>query len=1193
MKITTQPRIFTAVTWRKTMVSVLAGLLLVQAKGNSLAQSISLDCKKESISSVLKKVRTQSGYDFFYNESLLSNLSPIDINLKGSNINEVLEKVLKNNGLEYTIQNKIVIIKKPSDNKQLSSLIEAQKQESVRGSVINENGEPLSGASIRVKGTTITVMTDAQGQFKLENIPLTSTLIITFVGYEPAERKCSTHMEVVRLSPLHSELSEVNVTVNTGYQKISKERAAGSFAQVTAKDMEGRLQTSIIERMEGLLPGMAIAGNKSISNPQNDKNNLGIEVRGRATINAQAAPLIVVDGMPFEGDLTALNPNDIETITVLKDASAASIYGVRSSNGVIVVVTKMGKPGPARIDYSNTLSFKGLPSRKYLNQMSSTELVDFQQAMFNYRSGDYSNIDPRKSMNDVYAILYEHKGGKISAEEMERQLDVYRNRDRFADMDEFLNKINFSQQHNLSLSGGNDRYQYNYSLNYTQPGDYNKNRPVNKNLGFNLKNIVKLTDWARLTVGILGQNQSRNGNVGFNFFDNYMGGKASYFLLRNADGSPAQWYNNKSQFEIDRLNGLGLEDETFIPIEQNAYTHEKFYNKYLNLNFGANFRLMEGLTFDLMYQTERTEGYLGKTYSKNAFAVATQINDATQIDKKGIIKNIVPKGGQFDEKREDINSYTLRGQFNFERKFGSDHEINVIAGAERRQINNRYTNFYKYGYDESSLMYKGINEELIGINIQNTQSIFGSYTLQKKKGEGFVDVIDRFISLYANGSYTYQKNLTLSGSIRVDQSNLFGTDIKNQYKPMWSLGALYRMPNFDQQWIDRWAIRATYGINGNVPKDFGPYLISRVSNNLNSYTGEMQADIDSPPNPSLRWERTAITNFGLDFSVLKNRLSGSIDVYNKSTSDLLGPTAIDPTLGWSQVNLNYGDMRNRGIELAVNSKQIVSANFDWTTNLNFSYNKNEITNLYTQQNTPYYYYYTTQNRVGKPMGSVYSIDYAGLDEKGQPLARKKDGTLVKSTQQLVVDDLIYEGTTIPPYSIALRNGFRYKDFSLSFMFIYNGGHIMRSVRPEPLTKLAELNYNSNVDRLWLNYWKQAGDESNPDLGPAFMSAASGNIMDIYTAADKFVEKADYIKLRDVSISYNLSRKIVERTPLRYIRITGQVTNPWRWAANKENLDPEAWSGYSMTSEPAPSRVMSPSRGRLTPVVYNLGFSIGI
>ncbi len=1158
--------------------TILMSCCLLHVGAKTYGQDVSIQEKSVSLRKVFSEINKQTGYSYVWAATTIDPDTKVNLTVKKESLGNALGKLLDDLDLDFEIKGKIIVVHEKSQQTQRSITNQLM---TVKGFIVDYNNRPLQGATIRVKGVPKGTVTDQHGHFEINGVSLNSFLDITMVGFAPLTIAAKSDLGTITLRALDEQLQEVNITVNTGYQKISKERVAGSIAQVTAKDMEGRLQPNLLDRIDGLLPGLNLVRNTS--SPQNSKNNLGIEVRGRSTINAQAAPLIVVDGMPFEGDLTAINPNDIASITVLKDASAASIYGVRSSNGVIVIATKIGSAGKTKIDYSNTLSFRGLPSRSYLNQMSSAELVNFQKEMFNYRSGDYAVIDPRKAMNDVYRILYDRKGGVISEEEMEKRLDVYRNRDRFSQMDKFLNTTRFDQQHNLAISGGSDRYTYHYSLNYTQPGDYNKGRATNKELGFSLKNNFKFTDWFSLRANVLGKNQNREGDIGFNFYDNYMGGKASYYLLENEDGSPAQWYSSKSQFEIDRLNALGLEDETYIPLNHVAAIHEKFYNKYLNLNFAANFKIIKGLDFDMSYQSERTEGYNGTLNRKNAQSVVGMVNDATQIGKDGAIKRNIPQGGQFAEQRNDVNSYTLRGQFNYQNNIQGKHEIVAIAGAERRQINNRYTNIYKYGNDENSLVYKGINEELFGIQIQNTQALFNSYTISKKE-TGFKDLVDRFVSFYANGSYTYDRKLTLSGSIRMDQSNLFGTNIKNQYKPLWSIGALYHLPRIDWEPLDRWSVRATYGVNGNVPKDNGPYLISRVNNNLNYFNGEMQAYIDSPPNPLLRWERTKVFNVGFDFSLFKDRLTATLDIYNKKTSDLLGNTPLDPTLGWDMVLLNYADMQNSGIELGLNGKMIQRENFSWNSTVNFSYNKNKITNLYVEQNTPYYYYYAPQNRVGIPMGSLYSIDYAGLNDKGRPLARKADGSLVETTQKLTVDDLIYEGTTVPPYTVSFRNGFKYKDLTLSFMFIFNGGHVMRGVHPEFLSKYAELNYNNNFDKLWLNYWKNPGDESNPDIAPAFVSAASGNISDIFNAAHKFVQKADYIKLRDISLSYNLPAQWIAPTKLSYVRLTGQVLNAWRWVANKDNLDPEVWAGYST--------VTSPSRGIQAPIIYNLGVSVG-
>lgn len=1188
-------------TWRRqvmrvSLTSIFMTFCMMQLSASGIAQQVTLKAKSTSVRQVFMAINKQTGYHYVWSARDVDPNTKITVDIVQKPLDQALVSILNNLDLGYEIDNKTIVIKEKSrvSSSNMANRVMALddiQQKQVSGRIVDAQGKPVRGVSIRVKGTELGTVTDEQGYFKFnQTVDAGQKLECSCLGYKPMEVTASTNMGTIVLQDLSAEVEAVDIVINTGYQKISKERAAGSFSQVTAKDMEGRLQTGLLDRVEGLVPGMSMVQNSA--SPQNTKNSLGIEVRGRSTINAQGAPLVVVDGMPYEGDLTALNPNDIETVTVLKDASAASIYGVRSSNGVIVVVTRMGKEGPARIDYSNTLSFRGLPNRSYLNKMSSAELVDFQKEMFNYRSGDYNAIDPRKSMNDVYGILYKKKGGVISEEEMELELDVYRNRDRYSSMDEFLNTVRFDQQHNLALSGGVDRYSYHYSLNYTQPGDYNKGRATNKGIGFNIKNNFKLTDWVTLRANILGKNQQREGNIGFDYYNNYIGGKASYFLLRNEDGSPGQWFNNKSQYEIDRLNGLGLQDETYRPIEQNEYKHEKFYNKYINLNFGANFKIIKGLDFDLSYQSERTEGYNGTLSREQFWEVASMVNDATQMVEGGAKYNI-PKGGQFSERRNDINSYTLRGQLNYQNRFSDIHEIIAIAGAERREIKDRFTDIYKYGYDESSLVYKGINEENYGVMLRNTEALFNSYTMTKKE-KGFQELVDRFVSFYANASYTYNRKLTLSGSIRMDQSNLFGTDIKNQYKPLWSVGALYRLPELNLDFLDKWSARMTYGVNGNVPKETGPYLISKVDDRLNPYTGELQSSITTPPNPLLRWERTNVFNFGLDFSMWNNRLGATIDLYSKKTEDLLGNSALDPTLGWSNVLMNYGNMRNNGIEVGLTGQILKRADFSWTGALNFAYNNNKITKLYVSQNTPYSYYSTTQNRVGVAMGSIYSIDYAGLNEEGLPMARKADGTLVGSTQQLTAEDLIYSGTTIAPYNASLSNNVRYKNFSLNFMFIFNGGHVMRGVHPEFLSKYAELNYNSNFDRTWLNYWKQPGDElKNPEMAPKFVSAASGNMSDIYNSAQLFIQKADYIKLRDVSLSYTLPQEWIARTKLNHVRITGQIQNVWRWAANKDNLDPEVWSGYSMFNDAQNKLITIPTRGVLTPTIYNLGISVGL
>ena len=1175
---------------RISLTTALLSLCMMQIWASGKAQTLTLKTNSASFRSIFKEINKQTGYHYLWSVKAIDPNSKIALDVVNKPLEQALTLMLKEHGLTYRIDSKIITILPAVKEKpavQVAEAIDNSFHKTVKGRIVDTLNKPIPGVTIKVRNKSVGTTSDQNGNFSFShNAEPGDILEITMVGYFKEVLIAKADMKNIVMRINTAQVEEVHLTLQTGYQNISKERATGAYVHVNSEDLEGKLQTNFMDRVEGLLTGMNLSSNKWDANPQNQNNKLGIEIRGRSTIDAEASPLLVVDGMPFEGDLSAINPNDIASMTVLKDAAAASIYGVRSSNGVIVVTTKSGKAGDNRINYSNTLSFKGLPKRSYLNQMSSEELVNFQQEMFNLSSLNPAALNQRAALNDVYALLYKHKAGTISEQTLNQELDKYRGRNRFANMDEFLNNVVLDQQHNLSLSGGTERLTYHYSLNYTKPGDYTRGAPTNQSIGFNLRNSLKLTEWLQLDAHVIGKNGRKKGDNGFNFYNEYLGSttsKASYYMLRNEDGSPAQWYNAKSQFEIDRLNNLGLKDETFRPLDQFHNQYDQSANKYLNLNFSAHFNILKGLTGNLYYQNERTESLLSYTYREDWHAAKELVNNATQI-QNGIPKFNIPEGGQFEETRSNRDSYTLRAQFNYENSFAGLHEINSIVGAERRQIHTQSTNLFKYGYDEHSLAYKGIDESAFGKTINGTEALSGRLILNRRE-KGFQDVMDRFIALYGNSSYTYAKNFTLSGSIRIDQSNLFGVDIKSQYKPMWSVGALYRLPNFNQTWINRLAMRLTYGINGNVPKETGPYLISRMSPYQSYYHGGLYAEITSPPNPSLRWERTESVNLGFDFAILKQRLIGSLDLYSRNTSDLLAPTTIDPTSGWTSMKMNYGDMQNRGVEISLSGKIIAKADFSWNSMLNYAYNKNKITNLYIQQSTVSSYIGNPQNRLEVPMGSLYATNYAGLNSKGEVQAYKKDGSLVASTNELAVEDLIHAGTVVPPHSASWTNSFRYKKLTLSMMFIFKGGHVLRTVHPTFLTRAVDnLTYTTNLDRLDLNYWKKSGDENDPNLAPAYKLGASAAIQDLYNAADKFVEKGDYIKLRDLSLSYELPKDLIGKAKFTHIRITGQIINPWRWAANSQNLDPEAWYGYSSSNK---------TRGVLQPTIYNFGVSIGM
>ena len=1148
-------------------ICVLAFLLIVF--GASAQNRISLNVQNKPLRTILSAITQQSGYNFVYSSELKEIDSTMTVKCDNAEISAVLDKLFADRQVNYKINGKNIALSPARVAGQ-----PAQKSRiKITGTITDDSGIPIPGVAVTNLQENTTAISGINGEYDIyakagDAISFSSIGMIdhsfVFDG-KRARQNVSMKTDIIKLEDV----------VVTGYQTISKERASGSFAVVTPKAMENKLQTNVIDKIEGMVAGLNInrtGGSKTIS------------IRGISTLNGDRNPLYVVDGVPFEGEpangsavLDMINPSDIENITVLKDATAASIYGARSANGVIVITTKSGQEGATKVNYSNTISFQGLPDRDYSHIMNSSELVDYQMALME----TYPNVKrqtKRYFQNPVQVLLMDYRDKKISKDELDKSLQPYRDQDRYDQViDEFLRKQSLTHQHNLSFSGGSDIYKYSVSFNYTGTAPYEKAQYENR-IGFNVKNTFDFFKWLQVTAGIMGSQVTNDYDNGISGMSLLNAGGASYYMLRDDQGNPVQWYQTKSQYEIDRLKAEGLQDESYYPAQELKNMHYSSKSDYLNLNLGAKFKIVEGLDLDLRFQREMTSGFTKQYYTKNAINVRTMINDATQL-KDGAATHNVPEGGQVVQKNLDDYSYTARAQVNYNKRFNECNAIQALAGSEVRRVVTSGNGFYRLGYDDDNLAYSEINALDMNQGIYGTEALYGSFWFKNITPQTtFVD--NRYVSFYANGSYMFKDRLTLTGSIRMDQSNLFGTDPKYQYRPLWSIGANY-LAIKDLGFVNRLSVRATYGINGNIPKLNGPYLIASVGRN-NYYTNESTMYIASPPNPTLRWEKTKVLNLGLDFDLFSSRLSGSFEFYDKNTSDLLGAYSLDPTLGWNSVDMNFGSMYNRGVELTLNSVNIESNGFRWTTGLIFSYNKNKITKIETTSESASSYWSSPNNRVGYPMSSMFSVRYKGLNENGAPVAYKADGTETLKYSELTKDDLVYSGTYIPPYNASLTNMLSYKGFDLSFMFIYAGGNVMRDIAARYCITSHPIYAVSNTYKEMANYWKQAGDEKNPDCNPAFMFQSTvRNGEYIWKAADKHIQKGDYIKLRTISLAYNLPSNILEKTLIRSARIVAQANNLWWWAANKSKLDPEIWSGSSL----------SPSRGTLYPAEFTIGLNL--
>lgn len=1116
---------------------------------------IDLNIKNQSLKMVFNEIQRQTEYTFVYNNSLVDVERKISITVK-ADIKGVLNQLFTGLGLSYQMIDQQIIVS-PSSFKEKSK--EEGNENSVKGLVYSEvDGSLLPGVVVRSKTTKAAVTTDIDGHFEIK-VPADGILVFSFLGMESLEMQVGNKSELtVYLKENSTELEEVIVT---GYQTISRERAAGSFSVINQKDIQNKLQTNIMDRLNGTITGLT-----------SYKGN--IQIRGSSTISGNDAPLYVVDGIPYEGSLEAINPSDIVNVTVLKDASAASIYGARSANGVIVITTRSGADSPTRVSYNGSVKLSPLPSTDYYNLMNSSEFVDFQQELFNLnpgtRQGGYY-------VNEVRDLLYDRHENLISGEELEKQLNVYKGRDRRQQViDELLRAPAVIHQHNLSVYGGVKKYNYALSFNYMKNLPYEKAQS-DERLGFNLKNSFHFFEWLKMDLGLLGSLKREDYHNGFSGMDVLTGqGKASYLLLKDEKGNELPWYQAKSQDELDRLNGLGLLDESYYPLQELRRQKHKSKDSYLNLNLNFDFKIMDGLTLNLRYQQDFGSVYTKNLYDKDSWFVRNMVNNATQIVGNEIVRNI-PTGGQVIENRGDKDSYTLRGQLNYSKIFREKHSLSVIAGAERRMVKNSATGIYKVGYDDHSLSYKVIDEKILGKTLTGTEALGGQFTY-KSLENGFSYVENRYISFYGNASYSFDDRLSLTASIRMDQSNLFGTDPKYQYRPLWSAGAQYKLLDQEKvEWIDKLSIRTTYGINGNVAKMSGPFLTVK-DGGVNGWINDYSSYVTYPPNSGLRWEKTAVVNIGVDFDLFRSRLGGSIEFYNKNTTDLLYNKTGDPTYGWKSLTVNYGDMYNRGVEISLNTTNIAAKNFVWKSILNFSYNKNKLTRIQNANSDAVNYINGGQIREGRAMNGLYSVRWAGLDGKGLPQAYDKAGNIVQSFADLKAEDLVYSGVATPPYAAAFSNVFNYKGFSLSLMFTYYGGHVMRGVFGQYLVGTG---YATNMDKLSAHFWRKPGDENDPETIPAFKQSANANLQNLWKAADKHIQKADYIKLNEIILAYQLPSKWIQSTFIKDVKMTFQVQDVWKWVANNQGLDPEAWTGTSL----------SPTRGTKRPATYTFGLAL--
>ncbi|MDT3404254.1 SusC/RagA family TonB-linked outer membrane protein [Mucilaginibacter terrae] len=1031
--------------------------------------------------------------------------------------------------------------------------ITANAQQVITGQVLSaDDKRPLVGATVQLNQSSNVVITDAKGNFHLPALKNGDVLYITFTGYEKREVRLDFPVSIpLTLSMTRSNRQLQEVTISTGYQNVPRERATGSFSSIDSKTFNQQVSPNILSRLPAIANGLTVDRGTNAAGQ--------LTIRGLSSIRGPKDPLIVVDNFPYDGNINNINPNEVENITILKDAAAASIWGARAGNGVIVITTKKGRQNqPLTIDWNANVSIGDKPDLGQLRQMSSSDFIDAERFLFGqnyYRT--QINSSSRPALSPVVELLNQQATGAISAAEANRQIDQLRSLDIRDDFDRYLYRRAVSQQYALSLRGGTDKVTWTAFAGYDRNVTNLDAVSDRKNLRFSttFRPVAKL----QLLAGIYYTDGSnRSGRPGYG--DVTSRGPAFYPYAQFADASGNALpivKDYRASYLATAGNGRLL-DWRYYPLEDYKHDSTKGRLQDVLVNAGLTYDLPFGLKADVKYQYERQQNPSDHLYDAESFYSRNLVNLYTSIAANGTLTNNVPKGGIIDYARDDLEAHNFRGQLNFDRQLGV-HEISAIAGTEIRNSHTTGQAFRLFGYDPGNLSFGNVD-----LTRQYPTFVTGAASFIPS-ANGLSERNTRFVSYYANGAYTYDRKYALSLSARRDASNLFGLNTNDQWNPFWSTGLSWEASRenfFKVKAVNYLRLRATYGQSGNINPSMVAVTTIAYLGLPSPYTNLPYSRFDNYANPELRWETSKMLNIAADFRAFGDALTGSIEYYHKKGQNLFGLAPIDYTTGvGASIVRNVAGMSGHGLDIQLNSRNL-NSEVRWNTTLNYSRYKDKVTDYYLadQQANRFVSTDATSNitgLTGYPVYSVFGYRTAGLDPGTGAPRGYVGGEISQNYAALTgpdvrLEDLRYFGSAIPTSFGSLINTLAIGDLELNFSISYKFGYYFHR---------SSINY-SQLGSSWAGHsdyaqrWQQPGDEARTSV-PSFSYPLSSSRSNFYAGSETLVEKADHVRLQYVTLSYTLEQSKHRFLPVRRLQIYGSANNLGiLWRANKQGLDPD-------------------------------------
>ncbi len=1003
----------------------------------------------------------------------------------------------------------------------LLSLATLQAQIKVTGTITDETKETVIGANITVKGTSIGTISDVNGKFSIEVPNQKSVLVFSFIGY--ATKEITVGKDKVIDVVMKEDGVMLNEVVAIGYATVKKGDLTGSVGKV---DMDEITKSPVLSFDQAL--GGRVAGVQVVSGDGRPGAEASIVIRGSNTVsdNSDGSPLYVIDGFATDDpNAAAYNPSDIESMDVLKDASATAIYGARGANGVIIINTKRGKESAPRVNYDGYITWQMQP--KFLDIMNGKQFMTLQTEMLT-----------EKELNDTYFSYSELLGRK-------RTLADYDYIPAYNWQDEVFKGAPMTS-HNISLSGGSKNTRYSSSISY-----YNQQGVIINSSYESLK--------ARLT---LDQNISKSIKVGatMNFANNLSkgsapsqsgGGTSQYYLYQVLAYRPLA-YNENDNLIDNMVDESGNYPYNPMKTVQNSYDQTR--TRQLNLNTYLNWDIRKNLTF------RATFNYTWRQDIRKVFYNSSTYQGDPKYSASGV-------NGQFSDK--DRNSWSNEYTLTYKRRFG-EHNLTTLAGASLSS-------------DKTTVLGAGSAlvpwEELgfWGLDSGTPRTITTT------------SIENKLMSYFARANYDWKSRYLLTATIRADGSSRFPYNKWGYFPSASFGWRLSDEPflNLQDTFVSNLKLRVGWGATGNnnTYNNYPSSVLYATDQNY-AFNNSLSAAIYNSQiaNRNLKWETTYQTNIGLDFGLFNNRINGEIDVYNKDTKDLLLFAEVPGSLGFSEVQQNIGSINNRGLEISINTVNFVGGKgkFKWTTNFNISFNKNEVTGLSDGQESRFSSVVATNNyicKVGHPLSEMYGYVYDGVYQyedfnevaPGRYVLKPNipNNTEERSSIQpgsvklkdlngdgkVTAEDQTVIGHGLPIHTGGFTNNFEWKNFDLNIFFQWSYGNDVINYNRTRLESLRGKHTNQLASAL--NHWTPRTVNADGTVTEGnytnYLCAVNRSLTNVNT--DREIEDASFLRLKNVQLGYNFPTKMLKKLKVRSLRLYVSGQNLWTWT-KYTGYDPE-------------------------------------